>query len=112
MKVDKRLAFLSFIPCHRLPSRSIYLNGKPFPLCARCMAILLGYVFLPVLFLLPLPFYVGFLLQLPMLMDGLSQYGKWRESTNQIRIITGLLSGGGQGVLIVSAVNFLVESLM
>ncbi|MFP3392753.1 DUF2085 domain-containing protein [Brevibacillus sp. SIMBA_040] len=112
MKVDKRLAFLSFIPCHRLPSRSIYLNGKPFPLCARCMAILLGYVFLPALFLVPLPFYVGLLMQVPMLVDGITQFGKWRESTNQIRIITGLLSGVGQGVLIVSAVNFLVESLM
>ncbi|MGG4495681.1 DUF2085 domain-containing protein [Brevibacillus reuszeri] len=111
MRIAKALSFLSFIPCHRLPSRSIYLNGKQIPLCARCMAILLGYLTLPALFLMPLPFWVGVLLQVPMLADGFTQYKKWRESTNWLRVVTGLLSGVGQGVIVVSVVNFLVESL-
>lgn len=111
MKKRTWLGFLSYIPCHRLPERSLHINGKPLPLCARCMAILLGYGFLPVLFELAFPLWFGLLFQLPMLVDGLTQYGKWRESSNLLRVTTGLLSGVGQCIVIVSIVAFLVDLL-
>ncbi|MGG1661123.1 DUF2085 domain-containing protein [Brevibacillus sp. NRS-1366] len=113
MRMRGWFAFLSYIPCHRLPERSLHVKGKQLPLCARCTAILLGYGSLPVLFWLsvPFPLFVGLLFQLPMLIDGLTQYAKWRESSNLLRVITGLLGGVGQSIVIVSAVAFLIDSL-
>jgi uncharacterized membrane protein len=93
----------AFVPCHRRPDRSIHINGKPFPLCARCMSILLGYLFIPLLFFLPfsIAWWVGVLCQLPMLLDGGTQYFHWRESNNTLRMITGILSGFGLSVLVI-----------
>lgn len=101
MEIVRKLVF--FIPCHRRPDRSIHINGKPFPLCARCMSILLGYLFIPILYFLPftLDWWIGILCQLPMLVDGTTQYFGWRESTNVLRMITGGLSGFGLSILVI-----------
>ncbi|TCS95769.1 DUF2085 domain-containing protein [Hazenella coriacea] len=91
------------IPCHRKPNRCLHMKGKPLPICARCMSMLLGYLWIPILFLVPieLPWWVGVPLQLPMLIDGFTQLFKWRESTNLLRVITGSLSGLGLSIIIV-----------
>ncbi|MGD8190699.1 DUF2085 domain-containing protein [Brevibacillus ginsengisoli] len=102
------------IPCHRNPARSFFINGKQMPLCARCTAILLGYLMLPVfLFVYPsVPFYIGLLLQVPMLIDGYTQLRKWRESTNWLRALTGFLSGAGQSAIVVSVSLFFIQLIL
>jgi uncharacterized membrane protein len=91
------------IPCHRRPDRCLRFRGQPMPICARCLSILLGFLFIPPLFLLhpPLPWWWGVTLQLPMLVDGFTQKWGWRESTNLLRVTTGLLSGLGLSILVV-----------
>lgn len=103
--------WIAWIPCHRRLDRCIRIKGEPFPLCARCMSILLGYGFIPILLLfsLTIPWWIGILCQLPMLIDGITQYYQWRESTNRLRMITGLISGFGLSVLVIVMSNYLVK---
>lgn len=105
---------LRFVPCHRRPDRSIHIKGKVFPICARCMAILLGYMFvIPLLFIsFQMPLYVGILLNIPMVVDGYTQLKKWRKSNNALRILTGLLSGMGFSIMVVSISTYMVEFLV
>lgn len=83
--------------CHKRPERSFHYKGKPFPICARCTGLGVGYILSFVL--------LGFiglfdwrfipLLVLPMIIDGVGQlFGKW-SSTNSRRFITGTLAGIG-----------------
>lgn len=83
------------------------------PLCARCTAILAGYATLPLFlfFFSTVPLYIGVILQIPMLIDGITQSLKWRESTNILRVSTGLLSGVGQSVIVVSVAMMIVTVL-
>ncbi|PAE38955.1 hypothetical protein CHI06_17515 [Bacillus sp. 7884-1] len=98
----KRLTDL--VPCHRMKSRSITIKGHTLPLCARCTGILLGYLFFPLLFLLELnfPLWLGIVLNLPMVLDGWTQERKLRLSNNPLRLTTGIVSGLGQSIIIVS----------
>jgi uncharacterized membrane protein len=100
--VLKDVIGLRFIPCHRMPSRSPHWFGRQFPLCYRCLSILIGYLAFPAFLAANLHFsiWLGVLLNLPMLLDGLTQYRKWRSSTNALRVVTGLLSGVGQSMVI------------
>jgi uncharacterized membrane protein len=109
----RRVLSMSFVPCHRMPSRSLVFRGKHLPLCARCTAILVGYLAIPLLlaFHMMLPLSLGVLLQLPMIVDGFTQQWKWRESTNALRVATGLLSGLGQAVIVVTASFLLIDWL-
>jgi len=107
-KVNK---VFSIIPCHRLPERSFKIRGKVFPLCARCTSIYVGYLFLPVLLFmdLHLSFLIGIVLNLPMLLDGVTQQKGYRKSNNFLRTVTGLLSGIGQMVVVVDVANRLFQ---
>ncbi|MBS7529267.1 DUF2085 domain-containing protein [Hazenella sp. IB182353] len=102
---------LKWVPCHRKVERSIQLRGQTFPLCARCMSILLGYVSIPVFVFIPNSFswLWGVILQLPLLVDGFTQLWGWRESNNRLRVITGLLSGIGLSFIVVKSAYGLVE---
>lgn len=88
--------------CHSRPDRSLSYHGRYFGLCARCtgmyasggltilMTLLLG---LP---LDPLPTVLfGALLLIPGGIDGTTQLIGNRESTNTLRVLTGLLLGIG-----------------
>lgn len=81
--------------CHQKPERSFHINGRQFPLCARCTGILAGY-FLGILLL----FVLGFgkhlwlsLLIIPMTVDGIMQQALKIESNNFRRFITGIMGG-------------------
>jgi len=92
--------------CHQIAERSFFINGNQMPFCARCTAIWLGIA-------IGLGFMVFYKIQLdekflfaiiiglvPIGIDGVGQlFGFW-ESTNIIRLITGLLAGGVCGVTI------------
>jgi uncharacterized membrane protein len=98
---------LSFMPCHRMRDRSMIVKGKQFPLCFRCMGILLGillgipftWLLFPSLTLLHL--LLGGALIFPLLVDGFTQKWEWRRSTNMLRLLTGLLCGMGLSLGIV-----------
>lgn len=108
------LLTLKFVPCHRRPDRSIFIKGKQFPVCARCMAILLGYLFvIPLMiFSIHIPLYIGILLNIPMVLDGYTQLKKWRTSNNTLRIITGLGSGLGMSIIIDSISTLLINTIL
>lgn len=99
---------LRFFPCHKRKDRSLVIGGRQFPMCYRCMSILLGYLgVVPLLWLATdVAFFkmvqIGILLNIPMVVDGYSQVRGWRVSNNFLRTFTGLLSGLGMSCIIVA----------
>ena len=83
--------------CHKLPERSFSYKGKPFPICARCTGMGVGYI-MAVIFLISsglLPIGWTLLLLFPMALDGGGQlFRKWR-SNNFRRFVSGALGGVG-----------------
>jgi uncharacterized membrane protein len=92
--------------CHQKAERSISINGNEMPFCSRCTAIWLGLAIglgLMVFYLIELNekfLFVIIIGIVPMGIDGIGQLlGLW-ESTNIIRLITGLLAGTVCGIAI------------
>ena len=100
---------IQFVSCHRKAERSFFWRGKQFPVCARCTGIYLGYLSFPI-FNFDL-YYISslssILLMLPTIFDGLTQAYLRRESTNFIRLTTGILGGVGAMSLIVNIGTFI-----
>lgn len=94
-----RLLFRLF--CHGIPSRCLTLWHVPMPICARCTAIYGGALAGIVLMrLLPAmseraAWIVMIVAASPLAIDGLTQLTTLRESTNTLRLITGVLGGAG-----------------
>ncbi len=97
------IIYLLFKPtCHQMASRSFFLWGHQFAVCARCTGIwsslmVFGYIGTILLFLkklrpLNLIWFAAALL--PLAIDGTTQLTGFRESTNLLRLITGAISGG------------------
>lgn len=88
--------------CHSRPDRSLCHQGRYFGLCARCTGMYASgglAIIAMVLWGAPLDpklttLLGGFLL-LPGGIDGLTQLFGTRESTNKLRVLTGLLLGFG-----------------
>ncbi|MHB1136041.1 MAG: DUF2085 domain-containing protein [Coriobacteriia bacterium] len=91
--------------CHQLPERSYFAAGYQLPVCARDTGIYLGFVAgLIVLWLLhrherpsqpprwPVLVLIGLFIA-AMAVDGLTSYSGLRETTNTVRLVTGLLTG-------------------
>ena len=81
------------------------------PICARCVAIYVGliagiavFLVLPRLQEATARRILGFAL-LPMFIDGITQLAMLRESTNPLRIETGLLAGAAFALWALSAVE-------
>ena len=92
--------------CHQKAERSFFINGNQMPFCSRCTAIWLGItiglgfiIFYKIklsskfLFLI----FLGFV---PIGIDGLGQLFSLWDSSNIIRVITGLLIGIVSGIAI------------
>ena len=88
---------LEFTMCHRKPERSFFWKGKQFPVCARCTGIHIGYLSFPVFLfsIATLNLMWTVLLMLPTVIDGLTQAYYERESTNFLRLMTGIAAGIG-----------------
>ena len=102
--------------CHGIPSRCLTLWNVPMPICARCTAIYGGLLAGIVLMrLLPA---IGeraariamFAAAAPLGIDGLTQLTTLRESTNALRIATGLAAGIGFALWALTAVERHVPS--
>lgn len=96
--LPRAIYLLGDINCHQLAERSLYLNGNQMPFCARDVGIFIGLAagMLLVLALAP-RFSLAALvvLVLPILLDGTVQLTGWYESSNLLRMITGVLGGAG-----------------
>lgn len=86
--------------CHGMPERCFTLDGVPMPICARCTGIYAGFllgVFLMFavrkLQRMRLPAWLALALVAPLFIDGVTQGIGLRESTNELRVMTGLLAG-------------------
>jgi len=94
-----------FMMCHQLPERSFFLFGMQFPVCARCVGTYLGSTLGGMLALSPLGARMPKLLSskkmlavmtLPLMVDGVTQTLLYaRESSNSLRLATGLMFGFG-----------------
>ncbi len=111
------LMALGYGLCHQLPDRSFSAGGVQFPVCARDTGIYLGFMigFLVIALLErrrraiePAPVWVLVLAALmvgAMAADGLTSYMGLRETTNDLRLATGLAAGFGLSVVITPILN-------
>ena len=87
--------------CHRIPERSFFIKGHQFPVCARCTGFYTGlvvYLILNIFYKHPYNLnmlFVSMILMIPVAIDGVTQYYGPRESTNNLRFITGFIGGIG-----------------
>jgi len=99
--IAKPLFFTLHLICAQIPSHSFYILGHQLGMCARNMSIygsmfVGGLVFVLSKKRLPgIPWWVWVLMILPMAYDGLTQMFGLRESTWELRVITGVLFGIG-----------------
>ena len=92
--------------CHQMPERSFFYKGYQFPLCARCTGLVIGYLMgILIYFLKIINWEIAILLCIPLVIDGGSQYLKWRMSNQRLRLITGILCGIGIMVLEIPAMK-------
>jgi uncharacterized membrane protein len=87
--------------CHQKAERTIFVFGAKMAVCARCFSIYLG-LFVGTL-LVPLynkiespripDIKVALLSLVPLAADGITQLAGFRESTNELRLVTGFLFG-------------------
>lgn len=103
------MILFKYTGCHQMPSRSFFVRGYQFPLCARCTGVVLGYIIgvIGSFFIHP-AFYWGFILLIPMGIDWIYQSVRKKESVNWRRFLVGLL--GGIGIIILIANLFGIYS--
>ncbi len=87
--------------CAQVPSHSFYILGHQLGLCARNLSIYSSMFLGSLVFVLSkkrlpgIPWWVWILMILPMAIDGTTQLFGLRESTWELRVITGTLFGLG-----------------
>jgi uncharacterized membrane protein len=92
--------------CHQKADRSLFVNGNEMPFCTRCTAIWLGLAVglgVMVFFTIELneKFFIAIIVSfVPLGVDGIGQLLGFWESTNIVRILTGLPAGIVCGVAI------------
>lgn len=97
--------------CHGRPERCLELFDVPMPICARCTGIYLGLLaglagYWLVQFISERAFKIAALVAiLPLAIDGLTQLTGLRESTNELRVATGVLAGLAFGFWILAVVE-------
>jgi uncharacterized membrane protein len=103
--------------CHQLPARSFFAGGFQLPVCARDTGIYAGFALSIVIIALlergrrpseiPRPWLIGVGAAFlgAMVLDGVSSYAGWRSTTNDLRLITGLLAGYALTLAVVPMVN-------
>lgn len=97
--ISKPIFYTLHLICAQIPSHSFYILGHQLGMCARNMGIYTSMFAGGLIFVLSkkrLPgirWWMWLLLILPMAYDGITQMFGWRESTWELRVITGVLFG-------------------
>ena len=98
--------------CHQMPERSFFWKGYQFPICARCLGVIIGHLFGVIsLFLFEFPIKLSIIFLFIMFLDWFIQYVGILESTNARRLVTGILGGFGLIVFPISLVKILCTIL-
>lgn len=98
---SKSIFFSLHYVCAQIPSHSFFILGHQLGLCARNFSIYISMFLTSVVFVLSkkrlpgIPWWVWILMILPMALDGTTQMFGLRESTWQLRMLTGTLFGVG-----------------
>ncbi|HEX6159559.1 MAG TPA: DUF2085 domain-containing protein, partial [Thermoanaerobaculia bacterium] len=106
------------VMCHGLERRCLELFAVPMPICARCTGIyaglILGLAAFPLIRMLQEKVMraVAFIAVTPLALDGLTQLTGMRESTNELRIATGVIAGLAFGLWVLSAVERRGEAML
>ena len=97
--------------CHGIPHRCFTLFAVPMPICARCTGIYVG-MFAGLAAFFAMPFVSERWLRISafttagvLAIDGLTQLVRLRESTNELRLATGLAAGLTFGMWVLSAIE-------
>jgi uncharacterized membrane protein len=99
------------VMCHGIPSRCLNVWNVPMPICARCTALYGGLFAGLVLFMLirrgsERAFrWMSFIAVLPLFIDGVTQATGLRESTNELRLVTGAIAGFFFGMWVLCAIE-------
>jgi uncharacterized membrane protein/uncharacterized integral membrane protein len=105
--------FIGRLVCHQRPERTLWIGGHYLPVCARdtgvFFGLLLGYTLLPFLRRKeakgPPNLYLSLAMTLPLWIDSFGQaFGFW-TSTNDLRLITGLLFGVALAPLLIYSLS-------
>lgn len=114
---DAIMHWLGFGLCHQLAARSFVAGGHQLPVCARDTGIYLGFVIsLAIIIALDRghhrsdapPAWVialGVIGLLVMVWDGATSYAGLRETTNLIRLVTGVSAGFALPLMVVPILN-------
>ena len=87
--------------CVQAPEHSFYIGGKQMCICQRCMSIYGGMLLAGLVFHLwrehakPLKFWQFALFCVPIALDGFTQMFGWRQSTWELRLLTGAIFAVG-----------------
>jgi uncharacterized membrane protein len=114
---DAAMHWIGFGLCHQLPVRSFFAGGHQLPVCARCTGIYAGFVVslavialfergrrrmgMPPAWLLGL----GVAAIAVMAWDGVTSYAGLRETTNMLRLATGLGTGFALSLVVAPILN-------
>lgn len=99
--LSKSIFFALHTVCAQIPSHSFYVFGHQLGMCERNFSIYSAmfvgsFIFVLTKKRLPgIPWWFWLLLILPLALDGTTQMFGWRESTWELRVITGVLFGLG-----------------
>jgi uncharacterized membrane protein len=97
--ISKQIFFALHLVCAQIPSHSFYIFGHQLGMCARNFSIYTAMFIGSLIFVLSnkripgIPWWVWILMILPMAIDGTTQMFGLRESTWELRVITGTLFG-------------------
>ena len=94
--------------CHQYPPRCFSIFGSKMGLCARCFSFYLTvlisaliYIFVHIKIGKTLRLLLFWLMIIPLIIDGTTQYFNLRESNNLIRSMTGIMAGIGTSIVLI-----------
>lgn len=99
--ISKQIFYTLHLVCAQIPSHSFYIFGHQLGMCARNFSIYTSMFIGSLIFVLSkkripgIPWWLWILLILPMAIDGTTQMFGLRESTWELRVLTGTLFGLG-----------------
>lgn len=109
--------YIGHLVCHQLPERSFWVGGYYLPVCARDTGVYLGFFIGYILLPLrkkeacgPPNLWITVLMTMPMVLDGTTQLAGLRTSTNELRLLTGLLFGAALAPLLIYSLALLPTS--